>query len=318
MANIISLTFSNSVALSAEKYVYQNNTDDDIFNGINSDFGNVTLAYNASEFTTPSGPSPIDRPAGGFATINAAAESWKVQILNYYVVPYYMVINISSSSTGSPVDISVSARTGLNNSTDTFDKVLFDTVNTNETAVYTGKEVALEYRTLTDTFAVRVDTGRPNGEPSCSIFQLYIYGYIFRKDNTTLPPVKAATLLGDMKDSFTAVSEDTEGVLEHRNVLHVVPNTVFKTSTETLTGNITLDNTGESTVFIFDPNGADRDVVLPENPVLDQYIKIININGTNKLIVKEDTTVLVNLSNADITLVSELIFDGTEWIITNG
>ena len=317
MANVISLTFNNNINLRAEKYLYQNDADDDIFNGINSNFGNITQVYTPSEFIVTNS-IPIDRPSGGNVSVDSTAESWKVHILNYYIVPYFIVIRARRAGSGAQVDISASCRTGLNNSTDAFDKILFDTFNTNEAQVYTSKEVSLEYRSLVDTFAVRRDNSRSNFDSNFFLSQFYVYGYIFRKDGDIIPPVKAATTLGDMKDSFTNLSDVTQGVLEFTDTLNVVPNQVLKTSTQILSGNINLNNTNEFTVYILDPNGADRDVILPDPALKDTYIKIININGNNRIIVKEDTIVVANLSTADVTLVSECIYNGNEWIVTNG
>lgn len=61
---------------------------------------------------------------------------------------------------------------------------------------------------------------------------------------------------------------------------------------------------------VLDPNGSDRDVVLPD-PDGDFYKKIKNSGGANNLVVKQDTTTVATLTPGQV---KEFYSDQTNWI----
>lgn len=87
----------------------------------------------------------------------------------------------------------------------------------------------------------------------------------------------------------------------------------------TMTGNIQLDLTSARYQFC-DPNGSNRDIVLPITPVLGLIFNIRNI-GSEDLIIKQTTTAIATLGvttqdNYKDGVEAVCIYDGIEWQLT--
>lgn len=322
MANIITLSFNNQIDLRAEKYIYQTNGDHDCLDALSTSFKTVTYSYNGSEFAAFSSgnSSPVDRDNTGTYTVG----QYDFHLVNYKIIPYAAVIEVRrTGGAGALGDISAKIRfgpdTSIGNITDD-NQALFPTVNTSDnTSGYSIAYLANKDMRAYQYIQIQRDGTRSNSDGDFVLYNIWIYGTIQPLDPTdSIPALPAATTIGDLKDSFINDQLLTKGTLLYTNALTVEPTAVFKTYTETLSANFNLDEISEYTIYILDPGGVDRDVILPFAVYPGLYLKIINSNGANKLIVKEDTTTIATLSTADITLISECIYDGTQWIVTNG
>jgi hypothetical protein len=84
-----------------------------------------------------------------------------------------------------------------------------------------------------------------------------------------------------------------------------------------LTENYTITSGYKPTFYIISPNGADREILLPDSPVKDDVIKIKNVDGMYTLTIKEnatdDTPITMNNSGK---LQYEFVYDDVEWQVS--
>lgn len=86
---------------------------------------------------------------------------------------------------------------------------------------------------------------------------------------------------------------------------------------EVLTGDLTLTTAHQPIFYVISPNGANREIILPDPPTVDDTVRIKNLDGAFDLTVKQNPTDLtpVVLNNAG-KLQYEFVYDGVAWLVT--
>lgn len=152
------------------------------------------------------------------------------------------------------------------------------------------------------------------------IDEIYIYGALRREDNNTLGLFPANSTIETVKDSQLNINS-IKGPLNYQAALSSKPNNITSNIRTILTGDLELGNKGRHTIISLDPNSATRNVILPQFPRLDHYLKLINVDGTSIINVRETVggPIIQELSNASTILTLEAIWDQTDgvWHITS-
>lgn len=149
--------------------------------------------------------------------------------------------------------------------------------------------------------------------------EIFMYGAFRREDNSTLGLFPANSTIETVKDSQLNINS-IDGPLNYQAALSSKPNNITSNIRTILTGDLELDNKGRHTIISLDPNGATRNVILPQFPRLDHYIRIINVDGSSVINVRETVggPVIQELSNASTVLTLEAIWvqEDSIWHIT--
>ena len=312
MANIISLRFNNQIEVNTGKLIFTGNETDDTdigyWIGTEGYASPYTDISTNGEVTNDAVLSPSwnrNTTADASVAISNTAD-W--QFNNYILLPSSISLALRVGSTAAiDFQIELEDEDGNYINIGNFTQVLDSN--------YTIYNFPVDPSFWSKSFRFNKTFGT-----TVLIDEIYIYGSFRREDNTRLGLFPANSTIENVKDSQLNINSTT-GPLEYLGQLSSKPNIIQQTKRITLSNNITLDNLGEATILTIDPNGVNRDVILPQAPRLDHYIKIINIDGNNSLNIKDTSTgnIIQELSNATTILSLEAIWDQTDgiWHITS-
>jgi len=312
MANIISLQFSDQVEAVTGKLDYTGDDTDDAdigywigTDGYASAYSDIRVAGEvgaASQLTTC-----FNRGLAVDATSSiASTAAWS--FANYVLLPTSITLAIRGDSAGNR-DFLLEAEneSGVYESIGQFSAVNLPTG-------YNRINFPVKANFWSKSFRFNKTLGG-----NLRIDEIYMYGAFRREDNSSLGLFSANSTVESVKDSVLDVAS-INGPLDYQGKLDSKSNIILTGNRVTLTGDITIGNKGNHLIQSLDPNGANRNVVLPQFPRLDHYQKIINVDGANALNIREVVggPIIQELSNSSTVLSVECIWDQEDstWHIT--
>lgn len=316
MANIINLTFSNTVELEQEKFEYtgdtNNNTDIGWFLGTSGGAtGYINIQGSGIVTSSHASTDPFDRVTntGSTGSDNRFTNGDPYIItFNDYLISITRSIHHLRKITGF--------------TSNTFNFQYFDdragsylTYFSNSYSSNTIADSGLISPTpFSDSFRITLDNSN-----TWSVWEVYLYGFLRRKDGEPIGFITPPTTFNQLKDINNLSIPGQIGYDGFVNSNYNAPYTIRR---ETLTGTFNVTSTGSGNVNILNPNGANRTVNLNANntPRLDHYIRLVNIDGAFALNVYEfdGGPFIVELSNVTGILTAEFIYNQTDntWEVT--
>ena len=315
MANVISLQFNDKALYPEAKYTFSSNQDTNgIFYALGSDFGNAAWANPSGEYTTSGtgGAGPLTNMTNrvynsGNYTLDDT-EYGQLILNDYLFLPTRVYIAASSNTGGG-------ALTGVS--------ILDNAGNPVQLASFTspsGGSQDFNVGTNTDIWTDTIRITNINGSAQVYVYEIEIYGKLRRKDGEDIALFTPAVDFQNYVDAAISPTGTGRLIRYEDGFFKSYNDTKFFAARAVLTGNVTFDNNAVNMLYTYDPNGADRDIVLPQAPRIDQYIRIVSIDGNNKLNIKETAAgpVVVDLSNSTGNLTAECIWEAENsvWHIT--
>ena len=322
MAQTISISFSGEVNLGAKKFTYVSDLDT---NGLVYAIG---TDYNTTGFSNPatgsgadirtyndtgggdtelvtSGITDRNLSVGGFVNVSSNGHYVRVQFPNHRLI--CTRVTCHNDGTGGPTITlyGVGDDGGTGGSLTTLASAVpvasawDDWIPTNFQTAYKG-------------FRLQHTAG--GGSWFCD--QIEIYGVFISDDGSSVGTVAPANVADRLQDEF--LTGNGNGLMRYEDGLHLTNDRVYRSAEVTMTGDQTLGDLNQSVVLSMDPNGADRNIILPQNPFCGTYLKLISADGAFKLNIRETVggAIQHELSTANNSLVATCIWNGTTWHIT--
>jgi len=313
MANIITLQFNNQINVNTGKLNYTGNDLDnnDITywigsNGFSQAYSNVRVSGEVVASSLLDNAWTKDTATDG--GIVSTTADWG--FTNYVVLPSSITLAIRGSSTSGTRDIQFEAKND-----DGDYEIIGIFPATNLGTPYARISFPIDNQFWTKDFRFSLTAG-----DTLIIDEIYMYGSFRREDNSSLGSFPANGTIEDVKDSILNNSSVT-GPIDYQASLSSKPNIIQTADRRTLSGDLTLDNLANHIILSCDPNGSSRNVILPQQPRLDHYLKIINVDGSFPINIRETVggPIIEELSNANSVLALEAIWESTDsiWHITS-
>lgn len=308
MANVINLQFSDKIEGNQHYAGYTGTVGDNTDIGYFIGSANGTMAYSniftSGEVTSTIGPAvsanTFNRVNLESATFTAGPHDWD---LTNYTVSLDTLVIWHENNTSSNQNFEVRAYDERVNAFVTVGS--FSSNSTSEVQ----KTITITMDFYTDQFEIH----RTSGSTSTEITEIYMYGWMRRKNGNSLGLLTPPAIVEDLNDmKIDTTFED--GWVEYEGWMYTNYRHAYETSATTLTGNYTIGSGQQSNVVAINPNGSPREVYLPIEPKLDMYWRVINTDGSNALTIKEYSggPTIVELSNATTILSAEFIWEETD------
>lgn len=307
MANVINLQFSDTVEINQVRLDYTGNEDDDTDIGYFIGTDANTTAYTnllSSGEVTSGGAAEIsttqfDRTKLQSAT-PATDHNW---LMTNYVISLTDLVLWHENNTSGTQNFVVEA---FNERTNVYEQIGSFTANSTS-------EVKIAITCTMNFYSDDIRVRRTSGAANPEITEIYMYGFLRRKNGGSLGLLPPPTIFEDLADSKVDTSF-ADGWVKYVNFIIPDYRYAFISSPVVLTGTFTLGSLQQSNVIALDPNSADRDVILPQEPHLDHYVRFISLDGSNNLNIKETAAgpTIVTLSNATTILTAEFIWEQTD------
>lgn len=320
MANIIQLRFSGKAPTNSAKYLYTGIwPTNNCLEALATDFYNS--AVSALNFTTTLHSNFSSMFDTDSATFTLANGLFTLGFPNYHIIPHAIRLEVGANSATTPTTgnaFSLNIRYPSNTTSTTTPSVLQSGVSLQG---FNSGPVIFLYQNLQINPAYQgylesISLGTP--ADNIRLYNVSIFGEVFHRNNNILSPIKTPTTIETFTDSFIPIDVLEEGVINKNTSLVLRQQRPFRTIALTLTATYSIPSTGEFNAFIINPNGANRIVNLPLNPLDHQYVRIVNTNGGFSLDVRDSNTItsVQILSNATSTNMLEAVWSGTQWIVT--
>lgn len=315
MANVISLQFSDTIEVNTGRLDYTGNDLDDNDIGYWIGTQGYSVAYSdislSGEVTaTPNITSSFNRNTTADSVniiTNGANVDWT--FANYVILPTSITLAIRGDGSSTTIDFTLQAANESGG---------YDILGSFTQAL--GSSYARYNFSVSPDFWSRSFRFVKSSGNNVRIEEIYMYGAFRREDNDTLGFFPANGTVEAVKDSVLSINS-TNGPLDYQGKLDSRLNVILAATRITLTGDITIGDKGQDIILSFDPNGANRNIILPQNPRLDHYLKIINVDGANALNIRETVggPIIQELSNASTVLTLEAIWvqEDSTWHITS-
>ena len=184
-----------------------------------------------------------------------------------------------------------------------------------EVTVSSTTDQVIEFRNCDHDFTCEeIRIVRVSGTSNFQLYEIHSYGYVKSDENIILGSLPAPTSIETIADSrLNTLVTQSKGAIDYRQTLDAKDDITFETIRLTLSSNYTIPSDLPYTVLTIDPNGVNRDVILPQTPQVNHYVKIISVDGNNFLEIKETSagSSIVSLSNSTGTLTAEFTWNST-------